>query len=1133
MRAVLIVCVLVSVLGWIVAAPAQVPATTSYQGVLKDAGGENVPDGDYDFTFSLYDVPSEGTALWTEAQTLSVAEGIFNATLGAVAPLDLPFDVPYWLGVAVAPEEEMTPREELMTAPYAFRAAVAESLVGGGGADTDWVEAGGNVYRLTGKVGIGTTTPEFKLTVADDGGILATGVQGEGATLATAGPGTRMIWYPRKSALRAGRVSADQWDDANIATAGGDYAIAIGLSSESYGWRSITLGSYTRAGLRALAIGNESEASGSDAISIGNNVAAQASKSIVIGTGIDDANPLLNPIPNSLVVGFNDTEALLFAGGPDKRVGVGTTAPEELLDVEGTAQVDGFKMPTGASDGHVLTSDATGVATWQAAPGGGGLTLPYAGSSDETGTIFSISTSQNGPAIKGSRVSVEGSRAGYLAESNAGVRGIDLSTGNQGRLGTPSYAGHFDGDVLVSNGNVGIGVGLPPTALSVAGAVKVESDTTYADHVIHAEYTGSNPDAVAVYGNSSAAGGLSVGGEFEGNTYGVVGRSVDPTTEGCGVLGRGTAAFGPIYGVMGQALSMGGGEAVGVYGFAMSDFGTAYAGKFFGDVDVSETIYVDGFSMPGGAEGHVLTSDADGDGTWQAPAGGGIGGSGVANWIPVFTDSMTLGQSPMEVSGISVFMPSTSKAAPEQVSGRGLAPAAGDDMGNERLVVYGEDGRMIVAQVTELDDSLDGRAAFWGGRTAVSEGVNPGSSFGHGDYGTNNAITGFNTWADNYTFGVAGYTYGDFPDHGLSGGVLGYSVDTGVWGSLGYQDVGGVEWGVYTPDDSYVGGALSVESSAQRAAEFMSDNSSDVTTDVVYAEYTGSTPGRHHAAFRGKSNQFDHSGYGGSFTGGYAGIRAVNTGQAYQFGEFYYGSISISERTSGGARNCGAYGRAKSFEGTSYGVHGVAHDTGEWGGTACGVYGEATGGGHIALYGVYGSAPDTNGVAGHFNGDVAVVGTLSKSAGSFKIDHPLDPENKYLSHSFVESPDMMNIYNGNVVLDAAGEAGVELPEWFDALNTDFRYQLTAIGAPGPNLYIAEKISGNRLRIGGGEPGMEVSWQVTGVRQDAYTRANRIPVEEDKPVEDRGKYRHPELFGKPRTEAIDYLEPPGVSTSDGR
>ena len=53
---------------------------------------------------------------------------------------------------------------------------------------------------------------------------------------------------------------------------------------------------------------------------------------------------------------------------------------------------------------------------------------------------------------------------------------------------------------------------------------------------------------------------------------------------------------------------------------------------------------------------------------------------------------------------------------------------------------------------------------------------------------------------------------------------------------------------------------------------------------------------------------------------------------------------------------------------------------------------------------------------------------------------------------------MKNVYDGLVVLDNKGKAEIELPNWFGILNKDFRYQLTAIGAPGPNLYIAEKIS---------------------------------------------------------------------------
>jgi hypothetical protein len=155
------------------------------------------------------------------------------------------------------------------------------------------------------------------------------------------------------------------------------------------------------------------------------------------------------------------------------------------------------------------------------------------------------------------------------------------------------------------------------------------------------------------------------------------------------------------------------------------------------------------------------------------------------------------------------------------------------------------------------------------------------------------------------------------------------------------------------------------------------------------------------------------------------------------------------------------------------------------------------------------------------DGDLTIPGTLTKGGLAFRIDHPLDPENMYLNHSGVESPDMMNIYNGNVTLDASGEAWVELPEWFEVLNQDFRYQLTPVGAPMPNLYVAQKIQHNRFQIAGGAPGQEVSWQVTGIRHDPYAEAHRIPVEEEKPPEERGTYLHPLEYGKPETLVPDY------------
>jgi hypothetical protein len=187
----------------------------------------------------------------------------------------------------------------------------------------------------------------------------------------------------------------------------------------------------------------------------------------------------------------------------------------------------------------------------------------------------------------------------------------------------------------------------------------------------------------------------------------------------------------------------------------------------------------------------------------------------------------------------------------------------------------------------------------------------------------------------------------------------------------------------------------------------------------------------------------------------------------------------------------------------------------------------------ISAYGVglY-SESVRNDYAAVLDGKVKITGNIEKAGGSFKIDHPLDPANKYLCHSFVESPDMKNVYDGVVVLDRKGKAEIELPDWFGILNKDFRYQLTAIGAPGPNLYIAEKISdtttsnknnnNSHFKIAGGASGMEVSWQVTGIRKDPWANANRIEVEEDKPTKERGYYLHPDLYRQPGEKGISHL-----------
>lgn len=215
--------------------------------------------------------------------------------------------------------------------------------------------------------------------------------------------------------------------------------------------------------------------------------------------------------------------------------------------------------------------------------------------------------------------------------------------------------------------------------------------------------------------------------------------------------------------------------------------------------------------------------------------------------------------------------------------------------------------------------------------------------------------------------------------------------------------------------------------------------------------------------------------------------------------------------------------RAKSDDNGGVGVAGE----GTHPGNGVGVYGN----GH---WGVWGDTQFTDGVAiagttnvnnlsgfaGYFEGKVMVVGDLSVTGDlhSFRIDHPLDPKHKYLNHRYVESSERKNVYDGVVTLDNKGEATVPLPKWFEALNESFRYQLTCIG-DFAQVYIAEEVKGNSFKIAGGQPGLKVSWQITGNRKDPWAQANPLVVEEDKSEREKGHYLFPEGYGADSKKSI--------------
>lgn len=353
---------------------------------------------------------------------------------------------------------------------------------------------------------------------------------------------------------------------------------------------------------------------------------------------------------------------------------------------------------------------------------------------------------------------------------------------------------------------------------------------------------------------------------------------------------------------------------------------------------------------------------------------------------------------------------------------------------------------------------------------------------------TNNDTSGAAFYAQAPTWGILGFA-GDFspyPPINTPAGIFGVGEAVGVGGS------------------SNNGSAILGITNNGYAGEFRAFSTNDGvplyahtagTSNAAIIERNATTGSA--AALRVRNNSTSSSAFGVHST-----ITSTSPGG---------NSTALRGENQGtGGLGIGVWG---SQEGSGWGVYGTSNGSGR------GVYGFSSGTGGYGVYAVGNSGAD----AGFFLGDVIMTGNLSKGSGTFRIDHPLDPANMYLSHSFVESPDMKNIYDGVVTLNDDGSATVTMPSYFDALNTEFRYQLTCIGGYAP-VYIAEEINDQQFSIAGGSPGLKVSWQITGIRQDPFAKANPVQVEEQKSAHEQGRYLHPELYGQPEEKGIYYIDP---------
>jgi hypothetical protein len=464
---------------------------------------------------------------------------------------------------------------------------------------------------------------------------------------------------------------------------------------------------------------------------------------------------------------------------------------------------------------------------------------------------------------------------------------------------------------------------------------------------------------------------------------------------------------------------------------------------------------------------------------FSVPSGGTmIGTPNVRNGIPVvdgkFSVELNFGAAAFEenrwlqikVNGIALSPRTPISHAPYAIQTRGIFVADGYNVGigtslpDQKLSVVSDD-----AAIAGYAESAAGDTVGVYGRTVTIDA-------GVGVLGeTSDVNEDPNAGTHYFRYGIKGLGTG-----GASFGVWGDSIDghVGVWGTHRNSPTGPT----WTLASGGIEGVI---------------GSSEIGTGVVGIGTTG---------IEGRS--ISPNGRGVLGMGGYSGDTAggfflSNSPNGYGV-RGYTSSTGTSPALPAGVLGKGGVGvRGESEEVDGTAVVGIA-DNGTF------------------AWAVYGQAID--GYAGYFSGKVQVLGNLNVTGTkNFLIDHPLDPENLYLAHAVVESDQPLNSYSGNTVLDNAGRAQITLPDWFDAVNTDFRYQLTAIGAPAPMLHVESEIQDNAFHIAGGPPGLKVSWNVTARRNDPYLQTHPFEVETAKPEHERGTYLAPEAYNQPPEKSV--------------
>ncbi|MGC9314333.1 MAG: hypothetical protein ACP5G4_01760, partial [bacterium] len=511
-----------------------VPRTMNYQGKLADPSGVAI-NADLDMTFRIYSTETGGSALWTETHSgafqIEVVKGLFDVELGSLTPIDLDFSTDYWLELVVA-GELLTPRQKLSTVGYAFRAAIADSVAGGGsGGSSNWTLSGTDIYNNnTGNVGVGTASPVEKLHVMGTSRFA---------------PSALPLWGTNPYV----QIKTDPLNS---------YALQLSLLDGNTANPRITFG--TGAGTATIEtqgnIGMNLDISGTSTTSLGFKIRTDNGS----GTMTDRLSILKGaPIVDAALTNVN--------------LGIGTTAPTQPLDIAGNLRLRGYfydyNNTTGTS-GQVLTRGTSGV-LWQDAPGG----ISGAGTANYTARWTGTSTLGTGTLFdNGVNVGIGTASPGYNLHVNGSARVNSLNINGSWNL--PTTAG-TSGEFLSHNGTWAI----PSASASPAGSdtyVQYNSGGSFGGESAFAwDYTNNrlninNPsytsNALNVYGSDNRAvrilgsGSFSSGGRlnFGDADFVYIDESADD--------------YMTIYAINGMSIFAGAGTGYGASGQVLTSDGT-------------------------------------------------------------------------------------------------------------------------------------------------------------------------------------------------------------------------------------------------------------------------------------------------------------------------------------------------------------------------------------------------------------------------------------------------------------------------------------------------------------------------------------------------------------------------------